>query len=145
MHHETCARCIVLWQVGDSFLQNGGTAAELLRHNLWYRDKVTKKEVVLNGTVMEGLKHEFILMPLIFTIQSEETASAELARTNAWDIVSGQVYAKFEVCKVLAQLENEKHSPDLLAGLPDPRGADRRSCQRYIHTEVQNHNPRPKS
>ena len=97
MHHETCARCIVLWQVGDSFLQNGGTAAELLKHNLWDIDKVTKKEVVINGTVIEGLKHKFILMPLTFTIQSEETATAALARTNAWDIVSGQVYICFTV------------------------------------------------
>ena len=32
----------------------------------------------------------------------------------------GQVYGKLEVYKVLAKLENEKHSPDLLAGLPDP-------------------------
>ena len=59
-------------------------------------------------------------MPLIFTIQSEETATAELAKARAWDIVPGQVFAKFEVYKVLAMHENEKHYPDQLAGLPDP-------------------------
>ena len=53
-------------------------------------------------------------------IQSEEKASVELARTKAWDIVPGQVFAKLEVYKVLAKLENEKHCPYQLVGLPDP-------------------------
>ena len=59
-------------------------------------------------------------MPLTFTIQSKETATAELAKAKAWDIVPGQVFAKFEVYKVLAMHENEKHYPHQLAGLPDP-------------------------
>ena len=75
MHHKTCARCIVLWQVGDSYLQNGGSAADLLKHNMWYREYVTSKEVFVNGQVIDGLKHEFILMPLTFAIQSEEQGS----------------------------------------------------------------------
>ena len=109
MHHKTCARCTFLWQVGDSYLQNGGSAAELLEHNMWYRNYITTKKVFIDGQVIDGLKHEFILMPLTFAIQSEEKASAELAKTKAWDIVPGQVFAKYEVYKTLAMLENKKH------------------------------------
>ena len=69
---------------------------------------------------MDGLKHEFIFMPLAFTMQSEKTSQLELNKTKAWDMVPGQVFAKYEVYKALAMIENEKNYPGQLAGLPDP-------------------------
>ena len=118
--HESSDRFIVLWQGGDSFLQSGGSASDLLKHNSWYREYITNKEVFIDGCVVDRLRHEFILMPLAYTMQSEETSLHKLKRSKAWDIVPGQVYAKFEVYKTLAMIENEKNYPDQLAGLPDP-------------------------
>ena len=41
---------------------------------------------------------------------------AKLAKAKDWVIIPGQGFAKFEVYKVLAMPENEKHYPDQLAG-----------------------------
>ena len=118
--HESSARVIVLWQGGDSFLQCGGSAADLLAHNIWYREYVISTEVFIEGQVMDRLKHEFIFMPLAFTMQSEKTSQLELNKTKAWDMVPGQVFAKYEVYKSLAMVENEKNYLGQLTGLPDP-------------------------
>ena len=61
-----------------------------------------------------------IVMPLIFTIQTDEIAMAKLAKAKDWVIIPGQGFAKFEVYKLLAMPENEKHYPDQLAGPPHP-------------------------
>ena len=58
--HESSARVIVLWQGGDSFLQCGGSAADLFAHNIWYREYVISQEVLIDGQVMDGLKHPII-------------------------------------------------------------------------------------
>ena len=120
LDHETSAKTVVLWQVGDSFLQSGGLAKDLLDHNKWYKDYICSKEVAINGSVVERLTHEFILMPLAYTMQKEKSTRHKLETSKAFDIVPGHVYAKFEVYNLLARMENEKNYPNQLEGLPDP-------------------------
>ena len=48
MKYESSARVIVLWQGRDSILQCGGSASDLLKHNIWYREHITRKEVFIN-------------------------------------------------------------------------------------------------
>ena len=97
MKYESSARVIVLWQGRDSILHCGGSASDLLAHNIWYKEYVISQEVLIDGLVMDGLKHEFIFMPLAFIMQSEKTSQLEINKTKAYDMVQGQVFAKYKV------------------------------------------------
>ena len=91
------AQCFVFWNAGTSFLLSGGLVKDLLAKNEVIESHVTQMEVKIRHVSVD-LKHQFILVPLVFT---RDTCDLEiqvmdkvLNDTGSLPVI-GQAFPKF--------------------------------------------------
>ena len=91
------ARCFVFWNAGTTFLLSGGSVNDLLAKNKVIEDYVAEMDVQIRH-VSVNLKHEFILVPLVFTRDTcdlEIQAMDKVLNDTGSLPVLGQAFPKF--------------------------------------------------
>ena len=91
------ARCFVFWNAGTTFLLSGGSVNDLLAKNKVIEDYVAEMDVQIRH-VSVNLKHEFILVPLVFTRDTcdlEIQAMDKVLNDTGSLPVIGQAFPKF--------------------------------------------------
>ena len=121
LNSECKCRGFIFWNVGTSFLINGGSASDLLKINKETEKFVVEMPVKIRGKPV-NLGHKFILVPLIYNkvTRDRDLKATELSGNAGINLVPGQSFFQFLDYNNLVRLDLEKSYPASHSELHDP-------------------------
>ena len=118
---ECNCRGFIFWNVGTSFLINGGSASDLLKINKETETFVVNMPVKIRSKPV-NLKHKFVLVPLIYNkvTRDRDFKETELIRAKGFNPILGQSFSQFIDYNNLVLADVKKSYPNSYVELGDP-------------------------